>query len=82
MITHLYHWGPAVVCAALIFTFSHQSDLPGGEWFAAYDYVVHFLEYAVFALTLVWGTTSGLSSALTLKNVAAVCAAAGVEPRS
>ena len=76
MIKNLYHWGPAVVCAAFIFAFSHQSHPPGAEWFAAYDYAVHFLEYAVFALTLVWGATSGLSSALTHKSAAVVCAVA------
>ncbi len=76
MIKNLCRWGPAVACAALIFTFSHQSDPPGAEWFAAYDHVVHFLEYAVFALTLVWGATSGFRLSLTIKSAAAVCAVA------
>ncbi len=74
MIKNFYHWGPAVVCAALIFAFSSQSKPPGAEWFAAYDYLAHFAEYAVFALTLVWGATAGWHSALTIKGVVAVCA--------
>jgi VanZ family protein len=76
MVKEIYRWGPAVVCAAFIFAFSHQSNLTGQEWIAGYDYVMHFLEYAFFGLTLVWGTTSGLRSALTLKGAAAVCAVA------
>ena len=76
MIRHIAHWGPAVACAALIFALSHQSDPPGAEWFAAYDYVVHFLEFGVFALTLVWGATAGVRYSLTIKSAAAVCAGA------
>ncbi len=68
MIKSIYHWGPAVAWAAIIFSFSQQSDPPGGEWPAAYDYVVHFLEYGVFALTLVWGATSGWHRSFTLKS--------------
>ena len=72
----LFHWGPAVAWAGLIFGLSHQSDPPGAEWFAAYDYGVHFVEYAVFALTLAWGGTAGFRFSLTLKSVAAVCVVA------
>lgn len=74
LIKHIDHWGPAVVCAVLIFGFSHQSDPPGAEWFAAYDYVGHFFEYGIFAFTLVWGITSKLNHPLTGKSLAAVCA--------
>ena len=76
MIKHIKHWGPAVAWAGLIFAFSHQSDPPGAEWFAAYDYGVHFVEYSVFALTLVWGATAGFRFSLPLKSVVAVCAVA------
>ncbi|MEE8348778.1 MAG: VanZ family protein, partial [Acidobacteriota bacterium] len=76
MIKRLLDWGPAVACGALIFLLSHQSHPPGVEWFASFDYAVHFLEYAVFALTLVWGATSRWNCPLTPKSVAAVCAVA------
>ena len=76
MIKRLLDWGPAVACAAVIFLLSHHSNPPGAEWFASFDYAVHFLEYAVFALTLVWGAPSRLNHALTRKGVAVVCAVA------
>ena len=76
MIKHITHWGPAVLCGALIFAFSSQSKPPGAEWFEAFDYLAHFLEYAVFALTLVWGATAGLNVSLTIKSVVLVCAVA------
>ena len=76
MIKSLYHWGPAVAYAALIFALSHQSSPPGAEWFAAYDYLVHFFEYGVFALTLLWGATSGFRLSLTIKSAALVFAVA------
>jgi VanZ family protein len=57
------HWLPAVGFAALIFSFSHQSDPPGAA--LGPDYVLHALAYGVFGLTLVWGMTSGIQSRLT-----------------
>ncbi|MCH8820099.1 MAG: VanZ family protein [Acidobacteria bacterium] len=76
MLKNLYHWGPAAACAALIFALSHQSDPPGAEWFSSFDSVVHFLEYGMFALTLVWGATSGFRLSLTTKSAVVVCAVA------
>ena len=76
MVKNLYHWGPAVAYAALIFALSHQSNPPGAQWWAADDYVVHFFEYGVFALTLLWGATSGFRLSLTIKSAALVFAVA------
>ncbi|MDA2938077.1 VanZ family protein [Acidobacteria bacterium AH-259-A15] len=66
MSNHFLHWVPAFAYAALIFFLSHQSDPPGGEY--SPDYVTHFLEYGFFALTLVWGATSGFPKHLTLRG--------------
>jgi len=52
------YWGPAIAYAALIFSLSQMSHPPGAE--AAPDYVLHFLEYGLFALTVLWGMTRGL----------------------
>jgi VanZ family protein len=53
------HWMPAFATAILIFVLSHQSRPLGGE--LAPDYFLHGLGYAGFALTLVWGATTGLT---------------------
>ena len=63
----LHYWVPAFVCAVLIFSLSHQSNPPGADLIS--DRISHFLEYAVFGLTLVWGVTSGFHLPLTSKSV-------------
>ena len=67
MINGIYHWGPALSYATLIFSLSQQSDPPGADW--APDYVAHVLEYALFALTLVWGVSSGFRKPLTWQHI-------------
>jgi VanZ family protein len=57
------HWIPAVVYSILIFVLSQQSSIPGAD--LAPDYVEHFLEYGILALTVVWGLTAGLTRRLT-----------------
>ena len=59
----LVHFVPAVLYAAAIFALSHMSQPPGSGM--APDYLAHFLEYALFALTLVWAVTSGGKRSLT-----------------
>ncbi|MDA2928110.1 VanZ family protein [Acidobacteria bacterium AH-259-G07] len=66
MINHFLHWVPAFAYAALMFFVSHQSDPSGINWLP--DYAAHFLEYGFFALTLVWGVTSGFGKRLTLRG--------------
>lgn len=65
------HWLPAIVYAGVIFFFSHQSDPPGPDLpeFAP-DYVLHFLEYGFFSLSLVWGLTSKLRKDLSVRDSA------------
>jgi VanZ family protein len=68
MRSNLLYWLPALLCAALIFFFSTRSAPPVTEQVS--DYLAHFLEYAFFALTLVWGATSGFLRQLTSIDVA------------
>jgi VanZ family protein len=65
--TSLYYWVPAFLYAALIFLLSHQSNPPGAQ--TVPDYTAHFVEYALFGLTLTWGATSGFQQPLTSKIV-------------
>ena len=62
-----HYWVPAFVCAALIFLLSHQSNPPGAA--IVPDYTAHFLEYALFGLTLTWGATSGFHQPLGSKSI-------------
>jgi len=64
----LRHWIPSFVWAVTIFSLSHMSSPPGAS--LGPDYVLHFLEYGIFALTVVWGMTSGLRRELTLPGSA------------
>ncbi len=64
--TSLYYWVPSVLYAALIFLLSHQSDPPGAQ--VVPDYTAHFIEYALFGLTLTWSATSGFHRPLTSKS--------------
>ncbi len=61
---------PALIYALLIFFMSAQSNPPGGN--LAPDYVAHFVEYGVFALTLLWAVTQGLKKRITLSR-ASLC---------
>lgn len=57
------YWIPALLTAILIFSISHQPqlpDVPGGPP----DWLMHLLEYGFFALTCAYGTTRGFDSAL------------------
>lgn len=54
---------PALIFALFIFFVSAQSYPPGQS--LAPDYVAHFLEYGLFALTVLWGATRGLKKAVT-----------------
>lgn len=58
----LLNWIPALAFAAAIFFFSHQTDPAGAG--AAPDYVLHFLAYAAFSCTVLWGLTNGIREAL------------------
>jgi len=69
MITFL-SWGPALVWAVAIFVFSHQSQPPMGG--LAADYILHFLAYLVFGLTLTWGITERFREEFTIKRTVIV----------
>ena len=56
-------WTPAALYAIAIFALSHQSNPPGAG--AAPDYVLHFLEYGLFSLTILFGFTRGFRRQLT-----------------
>ncbi len=51
-------WFPAIAYAAFIFSMSQSSHPPGAS--LAPDYVGHSGEYALFTITVLWGTTAGL----------------------
>lgn len=63
----MIYWLPAVIYALIIFTLSHQSQLPypGRE---IPDYLSHFVEYFVFGLTLAWGKSRGFKQTLSLRS--------------
>ncbi len=65
----MQHWIPALIFAFLIFATSGQSNPPGQG--LAPDYVAHFIEYGVFALTLLWGITQGLKKRITVSRTIA-----------
>ena len=67
---------PAVVCATVIFILSAQSSVISSQLIP--DYLAHALEYAVFALTLVWGASTGWSNRLSLTGVMGVWAIASL----
>ncbi|HUV13274.1 MAG TPA: VanZ family protein [Acidobacteriota bacterium] len=64
----LRYWIPSFAWAVAIFSLSHMSSPPGAS--LGPDYVLHFLEYGIFAVTVVWGITSGLRRELTLSGAA------------
>lgn len=70
-----FYWIPAFLYAILIFSVSHQSQplAPEISEFTP-DYVLHFFEYGVFAVTLLWGGTTGFKKIL----CARYCVWAGV----
>lgn len=74
----LLHWLPAILYAGLIFFLSEQTPVVFSQ---TANILVHFVEFGLFALALVWGVTSGFLNQLTLKRaiwiwvVAAVYAA-------
>ena len=72
----LVYWSPAVVCATVIFILSEQSSVSASQLIP--DYLAHALEYAVFALTLVWGACAGGSNRLSLTGVMGVWAIASL----
>ena len=69
MITFL-NWGPALVWAASIFYVSHQSQPPLATLSA--DYVLHFLAYLIFGLTLIWGITARFREEFTIRRAVIV----------
>jgi len=76
MTKDFHFWVPAFLYAVLIFSLSHQSNPPGTDLIP--DHISHFLEYAIFALTLGWGVTSGFHLPLTSKSVIFVGVIAGL----
>jgi VanZ family protein len=62
------YWIPSLGWAAAIFSLSHMSQPPGAS--LGPDYVLHFLEYGILALTVVWGLTAGLQRELTVSGAA------------
>jgi len=52
---NIVSWTPAIVYGTLIFALSHQSYPPGHD--TAPDYILHFLEFGLFTLTVLFGTT-------------------------
>ncbi len=66
----LRYWIPSFVWAIAIFSLSHMSSPPGAS--LGPDYALHFLEYGVFALTIVWGMTAGLQRELDLPRAGLV----------
>lgn len=72
--TAFLYWIPAIICAALIFSLSHQSQPLGAKFPELVpDYVLHFFEYGIFGWTLVWGLTSGFQKVLSLHTSTAAC---------
>ncbi len=69
MITFL-DWAPALVWAASIFFLSHQSQPPLAE--LSSDYVLHFLAYLIFGVTLTWGITARFREAFTIRRTVMV----------
>lgn len=70
------YWLPAVFCATVIFILSEQSSVSASQLIP--DYLAHALEYAVFALTLVWGASAGWSDRLSPTGVMGVWAIASL----
>lgn len=62
----LLYWIPAILYAAMIFGLSHESHPPGAQ--LGPDYLLHFLEYGLFALTVVIGLTGGFRESLDSKR--------------
>ena len=69
----LLYWLPAIVYGLLIFLLSHQSNPPGKS---APDYVLHFVEYGIFAVTLIIGITQLFKTRLGSGEVVFVLAVA------
>ena len=63
-------WIPALAWAASIFFLSHQSHPPMVG--LAPDYVLHFLAYLIFGLTLTWGITARFREEFTIKRTVIV----------
>jgi len=57
-------WIPAFTFGLLIFWFSDQSSPPGSD--LGPDYLVHFLEFGLFAVAVAFGFTRGFQTKLTL----------------
>jgi VanZ family protein len=68
-------WGPALVWAALIFTFSSFSKLPAPPG-ALTDKHAHLIVYGVFGALLVWGLTDRAPSRTTWRTVGTAVAVA------
>lgn len=60
---NLLFWVPTLVYAILIFSLSHQSTPPGADY--GPDYLLHFIEFGIFALTVIFGLTRGFQRKLT-----------------
>ncbi len=75
----ILHWFPALLFAAAIFYFSHQSSPPGGAiWNENLLYLMHSAAYATLALTMVWGASRGLRRRLGTRSLLIVLAAASL----
>ena len=60
-------WVPAGVYAILISSLSHLSHPPGGD--SAPYYLLHFIEYGLFAVTVLIGITRMFKAELGLKQM-------------
>ena len=57
----LWTWGPAVLCAAALFTLSSFSALPAPPMEVS-DKAEHFTAYSLFTLSILWGLSGGRPS--------------------
>ena len=71
----LLHWLPAILCASLIFFLSEQTPT---VFRSTSNILVHFVEFGLFALSIVWGVTSGFLTDLTLKRAIWIWSAAAI----
>ena len=63
----ILHWIPALVTVCLIVFLSHRSHLPGAG--LGLNPLLHFIEYAILTLTLVWGRSAGLRRRITTRRL-------------
>lgn len=63
----ILHWIPALATVCLIVFLSHRSHLPGAG--LGLNPLLHFIEYAILTLTLVWGRSAGLRRRITTRQL-------------